>query len=78
LPETKGIRLEEMEFNLKNGVPLRRLGERPNVAPDGTTLYANKIALENTGLTIRDLTNENLLRRDGLPRQAEAPGELAC
>jgi formate hydrogenlyase transcriptional activator len=47
------------------------------LAPDGTTLYANKLALENVGLTIRDLTNENLLRRDGLPRQAEAPGELA-
>ena len=30
VPETKGITLEEMEFNLKNGVPLRRLGERPN------------------------------------------------
>jgi SP family galactose:H+ symporter-like MFS transporter len=30
VPETKGISLEEMEFNLKNGVPLRRLGERPN------------------------------------------------
>jgi PAS domain S-box-containing protein len=47
------------------------------LAPDGTTLYANKVALENTGLTRRDLTNENLLTRDGLPRQAEAPGELA-
>jgi SP family galactose:H+ symporter-like MFS transporter len=30
VPETKGITLEEMEFNLKNGVALRRLGERPN------------------------------------------------
>jgi len=47
------------------------------LAPDGTTLYANKVALENTGLTMRDLTNENLLTREGLPRQAEAPGELA-
>lgn len=28
VPETKGITLEEMEFNLKNGVPLRRLGDR--------------------------------------------------
>src|SRR5215467_5325859 len=45
-------------------------------APDGTQLYANKVALENTGLTRRDLTIENLLTRDGLPRQAEAPGEL--
>src|SRR5215469_17771484 len=37
----------------------------------------NKLALENVGFTIRDLTNENLLTRAGLPRQAEAPGELA-
>ncbi len=29
VPETKGITLEEMEFNLKNGVPLRKLGTRP-------------------------------------------------
>ncbi len=28
VPETKGITLEEMEFNLKNGVPLRDLGNR--------------------------------------------------
>ena len=28
VPETKGITLEEMEFNLKNGVRLRRLGDR--------------------------------------------------
>ena len=28
VPETKGITLEKMEFNLKNGVPLRLLGER--------------------------------------------------
>jgi len=47
------------------------------LAPDGTTLYANKLALENVGFTIRDLTHENLLTRAGLPRQAEAPGELA-
>src|SRR5215470_7547850 len=47
------------------------------LAPDGTTLYANKLALENVGFTIRDLSNENLLTRAGLPRQAEAPGELA-
>jgi SP family galactose:H+ symporter-like MFS transporter len=31
VPETKGITLEEMEFNLKAGVPLRRLGERSAV-----------------------------------------------
>jgi len=47
------------------------------LAPDGTTLYANKLALENVGFTIRDLTNENLLTRAGLPRQTEAHGELA-
>jgi SP family galactose:H+ symporter-like MFS transporter len=28
VPETKGITLEEMELNLKEGVPLRKLGER--------------------------------------------------
>jgi MFS transporter, SP family, galactose:H+ symporter len=28
VPETKGITLEEMEFNLKNGVALRDLGNR--------------------------------------------------
>jgi MFS transporter, SP family, galactose:H+ symporter len=27
VPETKGITLEQMEFNLKNGVPLRELGD---------------------------------------------------
>jgi formate hydrogenlyase transcriptional activator len=47
------------------------------LAPDGTTLYANKLALENVGFTIRDLTDESLLTRPGLPRQAEAPGALA-
>lgn len=30
VPETKGITLEEMEFNLKNGVRLRNLGDRSN------------------------------------------------
>lgn len=30
VPETKGITLEEMEFNLKNGVRLRDLGNRAN------------------------------------------------
>jgi SP family galactose:H+ symporter-like MFS transporter len=28
VPETKGITLEELEFNLKKGVPLRNLGNR--------------------------------------------------
>jgi signal transduction histidine kinase len=46
------------------------------LARDGTTLYANKLALENVGFTVLDLTNENLLTGAGLPRQAEAPGEL--
>ncbi|MBV9344024.1 MAG: sugar porter family MFS transporter [Gammaproteobacteria bacterium] len=32
VPETKGITLEQMEFNLRNGVPLRRLGQRPDPA----------------------------------------------
>ena len=30
VPETKGITLEEMEFNLKDGVRLRDLGKRPS------------------------------------------------
>src|SRR5215475_13730039 len=47
------------------------------LAPDGTTLYANKLALENVGFTIRDLTNESLLTSAALPGQAEAPRELA-
>ena len=46
------------------------------LARDGTTLYANKLALENVGFTVLDLTNENLLTGANLPRQAEAPGEL--
>jgi SP family galactose:H+ symporter-like MFS transporter len=33
VPETKGITLEEMEFNLKNGVRVRDLGNRPNGKP---------------------------------------------
>jgi formate hydrogenlyase transcriptional activator len=47
------------------------------LAPDGTTLYANKVALENTGFTISDLTDEGLLTRAGLARPAYAAGELA-
>src|SRR5262249_34373898 len=47
------------------------------LAPDGSTIDANKVALENTGLTMRDLTSEDLLTGAALPRQAEAPGELA-
>jgi len=30
VPETKGVTLEEMEFNLKDGVRLRDLGKRPS------------------------------------------------
>ena len=47
------------------------------LAPDGTTLYANKVALENTGFIIRDLTDEGLLARSGLAGPADAHGELA-
>jgi SP family galactose:H+ symporter-like MFS transporter len=44
VPETKGITLEEMEFNLKNGVRLRDLGTRPNEAvnPAASTVAAPK------------------------------------
>ena len=47
------------------------------LAPDGTTLFANKVALENTGFTIRDLTDEDLLPRAGVIRPPSAPGQLA-
>jgi formate hydrogenlyase transcriptional activator len=47
------------------------------LASDGTTLYANKLALENTGLTVRDLTDENLFTRAGMTRPASVPGEPA-
>ena len=36
------------------------------LAPDGTTLYANRVALESTGFTLRDLTDDDLLPRAGL------------
>ena len=39
------------------------------LAPDGTTLYANKVALESTGATIRDLTDVN--------RPPDLPGQVA-
>jgi PAS domain S-box-containing protein len=45
------------------------------LAPDGTTLYANKVALENTGFTIRDFTDEDLLSRAGVFRPADVPGQ---
>ena len=47
------------------------------LAPDGTTLYANRVALENTGFTLHDLTDEDLLTRAGLGTPAYAPGEPA-
>ena len=47
------------------------------LAPDGTTLYANRVALENTGFTLHDLTDEDLLTRAGLATPADAPGEPA-
>ena len=47
------------------------------LAPDGTTLYANKVALENTGLTVRDLTDANLFTHAGMTRPASVPGEPA-
>jgi len=47
------------------------------LAPDGTTLYANKVALESTGLTLCDLTDEGLLTRAGVAKPASVPGEAA-
>ena len=35
VPETKGITLEEMEFNLKGGVRLRELGNRSALRGQG-------------------------------------------
>jgi formate hydrogenlyase transcriptional activator len=45
------------------------------LASDGTTLYANRVALESTGYTIRDLADEGLLARAGLAKPADSPGE---
>jgi formate hydrogenlyase transcriptional activator len=47
------------------------------LASDGTTLYANKVSLENTGFALRDLTDENLFTRAGMTRPASVPGEPA-
>ena len=47
------------------------------LAPDGSTLYANKVALESTGFTLHDLTDADLLTRAGVPRPASVPGEPA-
>ena len=47
------------------------------LAPDGTTLYANKVALENAGLTVRDLTDENLFTHAGMTSPPSVPGEPA-
>jgi len=38
VPETKGITLEEMEFNLKNGLRLRDLGNRPGARAPATAV----------------------------------------
>jgi len=45
------------------------------VAPDGRTLYANKVALESTGFTLRDFTDVDLLTRAGVHRPAPVPGQ---
>ena len=47
------------------------------LAPDGTTLYANRVALESTGFTLRDVTDEDLLTRAGAVRPARVPGQPA-
>jgi len=47
------------------------------LAPDGSTLYANRVALENTGFTTSDLTDEGLLARAGVVRPVDAPGQPA-
>jgi formate hydrogenlyase transcriptional activator len=47
------------------------------LAPDGTTLYANRVALENIGFTIPDLTDEGLLKRAGVFLSAQVAGGLA-
>jgi PAS domain S-box-containing protein len=47
------------------------------LAPDGTTLYANKVALENTGFTTRDFADEDLLTRAGVFKPAHVPGQPA-
>src|SRR6185436_10806078 len=46
-------------------------------APDGTTLYANRVALQNTGFTIRDFNDEDLLTRAGVLRPDHVPGRPA-
>ena len=42
VPETKGITLEEMEFNLKNGVRLRDLGNRPTTLVSSNSHSASR------------------------------------
>jgi SP family galactose:H+ symporter-like MFS transporter len=41
LPETRGITLEELEFNLKSGKRLRDLGDRSAASGRGATAPAN-------------------------------------
>jgi len=45
------------------------------LAPDGTTLYANRVSLENTGFALRDFSDENLFTRAGMTKPASVPGE---
>ena len=47
------------------------------LAPDGSTLYVNRVALENTGFTIDDLNDESVLTRTGAAPPANVPGEFA-
>jgi formate hydrogenlyase transcriptional activator len=45
------------------------------LAPDGSTLYANRVALDTIGFTIHDLADEGLLTRAGKAAPADVPGE---
>jgi formate hydrogenlyase transcriptional activator len=47
------------------------------LAPDGSTLYANRVALESTGYTIRDLSDAGLHTRAGTVPSTDVPGEFA-
>ena len=48
------------------------------LAPDGTTLYANRVALDHTGFTIDEVNEKDLLRSQAWPRRrtfrASQPG----
>jgi PAS domain S-box-containing protein len=47
------------------------------LAPDGTTLYANRVSLENIGFALPDFSDEKLFTRAGMTRPASVPGEPA-